>query len=175
MKEEVLLDFKEARSHKKCTYEELGDANGKNESPQRGNLIGEKLSKILPKQHKVSHILFKYIFYYYISFHYAIFYDEHRPKNHRCPYKKIGFKKSIINDIKTKFISQENEIKGLLSTINYLSNEITKYKLLLKNINHLTDIFKNNNCIKSYQDVINTSFLLPQTKKEYLSFFNSYE
>ena len=43
MKEEVLLDFKGARSHKKCTYEELGDANGKNESPQRGNLIGEKL------------------------------------------------------------------------------------------------------------------------------------
>ena len=45
----------------------------------------------------------------------------------------------------------------------------------MKNINHLTDIFINNNCAKPYQDVINTSFLLPQTKKEYLSIFRLYE
>lgn len=45
----------------------------------------------------------------------------------------------------------------------------------MKNINHLTDIFTNNNCVKPYQDVINTSFLLPQTKKEYLSIFRLYE
>ena len=92
MKEEVLLDFKGARSHKKCIYEELGDANGKNESPQRGNLIGEKLSKILPKQHKVSHILFKYIFYYYISFHYALFVMSIDQKTFVIHIKKLDLK-----------------------------------------------------------------------------------
>ena len=39
----------------------------------------------------------------------------------------------------------------------------------------MTNEFKINNNIESYKDVINASFLLPQTKKEYLSFFRLYE
>lgn len=77
--------------------------------------------------------------------------------------------------MKSKFESQENEINNLISTINYLSNEISKYKSILKSINILTDPFKVNNCIQTYSEVINSSFLLPQTKKEYLSFFQAYE
>ena len=49
--------------------------------------------------------------------------------------------------MKSKFESQENEINNLISTINYLSNEISKYKSILKSINILTDPFKVNNCI----------------------------
>lgn len=77
--------------------------------------------------------------------------------------------------MKNHYISQENEIKNLLSTINYLSNQFNKYKSILKNINFWTNGFKTNNNILSYNDVINNSFLLPQNKKEYLSFFQSYE
>ncbi len=56
-----------------------------------------------------------------------------------------------------------------------MHNQVTKYKSILKNISLLSDEFKTNNNIQSYNDVINNSFLLPQTKKEYLSFFRSYE
>ena len=45
----------------------------------------------------------------------------------------------------------------------------------MKNINFLTEEFKTQNNVKTYQDIINNSFLNNETKKEYLSHFKLYE
>ena len=80
-----------------------------------------------------------------------------------------------MENIKDKFNSQEAQIKQLLSQINTLTNQVSKYKSLLKNINFLTEDFKLNNNVKNYEEVINSSFLLPETKREYISHFRAYE
>lgn len=66
-------------------------------------------------------------------------------------------------------------MKQLLSQINILNSQISKYRTLLKNINFMTNEFKTMNNIKSYEEVINTMFLNPETKKEYISSFKAYE
>ena len=66
-------------------------------------------------------------------------------------------------------------MKKLLSQINILNSQISKYTTLLKNINFLTNDFKIMNNIKSYEEVINSMFLNPETKNEYISFFKAYE
>ena len=62
MNEEVLLDFRRARSQKKFAYRKPGGANTKNESPSKGKLIGGKSPKISKLQHNVSHIILIYTF-----------------------------------------------------------------------------------------------------------------
>ena len=62
MDEEVLLDFKRARSRKKVAYKQPGGANGKNESPSRGKLRDGKLQITSSREHDVSHFLFIFIF-----------------------------------------------------------------------------------------------------------------
>ena len=61
MDEEVLLDFKAARSRQKVAYKRPGGANGKNESPSRGKLRDGKLQIISSREHDVSHFLFIFI------------------------------------------------------------------------------------------------------------------
>ena len=46
---------------------------------------------------------------------------------------KIG--KTNLNNTQTNYNFQENEIKVLISSINYLTQEFIKYKSKLKNIN----------------------------------------
>ena len=62
-----------------------------------------------------------------------------------------------------------------MSHINILTSEVEKYNLNLKNINFLTDEFKVKNNIKIYEEIINSSFLNQEIKKEYIFHLKSYE
>ena len=58
MHKEVLLDFVEAKTHKKTAYRESLCASGKKETPLRGKYNDELILKKNTKIKKLSHFLF---------------------------------------------------------------------------------------------------------------------
>ena len=68
MKQEVLLDYSKAKTHKKSLYGKPSPANVKLGSPFRGKYTGGKKFQKLAIKHNVSHIYINIYYYNKYSF-----------------------------------------------------------------------------------------------------------
>lgn len=99
---------------------------------------------------------------------------ENKPKNHRCPYRKINFHKDTLDNINSYISNIEKENKTYINIINDLRTKNKKYHDFIMKLVYDLEPFKELKKTIDYKELINGSTLDQLTKDQYISMFKLY-
>jgi integrase len=95
-------------------------------------------------------------------------------KQHRCPYLKIGMKKSQIDNFKSQIILYEEEIKLLREKVAIYQEQNSKFVKCVQEAQEKLKPVSENKIPRSYKDVIEKSYQNNVTRDAKIKLFDEY-